>query len=452
MSIICKRCGKDFNYDALLKRHLNNKNICPAIISNISVDVLINEINNRKSTKIIENKKFYICKFCNKHLTTANGKYIHQLNCNKSNNINNTNDNITINFNFENSNNNSVQNNSNNDNSVNVQNNTNYNNNIILDNVDLINSMINKKELSPFIRSFPSYTVGHLYNKNFELFNDTLHKCKDQDLLPSHSHHNQYNLVLKLFKEIILVDDFRTKNMYIDNVNDNIAHIYLDNKFYNIPVDKLLNIIYSHLPTLIQKIKKKIDTYKEMDKDDKDYLNFSCNRFIEFIKSDSDKNYLQTEILNCIYQNKSELLKVINSDEVFDKSNLNNKNIIEINSHDINSIRTSLKLPIKDQNDVESMNVLITDKKYRVNNSIQATDNQTIEEEYKIKVNFDNADTKIFPDNKVCYKASYRDISIWYNQNCSIGCIHKCKNNKLIPINELKSIIDAFIDGNIILN
>jgi hypothetical protein len=55
-------------------------------------------------------------------------------------------------------------------------------------------------------------------------------------------------------------------------------------------------------------------------------------------------------------------------------------------------------------------------------------------------------------DNKVCYKASYRDITIWYNQNCSIGCINKCKNNKLIPINELKSIIDAFIDGNIILN
>ncbi len=443
MDSICKRCGKDFNYDALLKRHLNNKNICPPLITNILNEILIDEINNRKSTKIINNKKYYICKYCNKHLTTATGKSLHQLNCNKSNK-----DNQKAIYNLTNSNNNSITNNT--DNSINIQNNNNNttNNNIILDNVDLINSMINQKELSPYIRSFPSYTIGHLYKDNNLLLNDTLHRCKGEDLLPTHAQHSQYNFVLELFKVILSVNDFRTKNMYIDNITDDIAHIYLDKKFYNISVEKLFKIICSHLPTLVKIIRKKVDTFKEMDKDDKDYLNFSCLRFTEFIKSDNDKTYLITEILNCIYKNKNEILNVINSEE-YDLSKLNNDNIIEINTNETNYIRKSLKLPIKNQDEIESVDLLITDKKYRINNSINTNDTITIEEEHNIKVNFDKAATKIFPDNKICYKASYRDIELWYNQTCMLGCLSKGKNNNLIPINDIKNIIDALYNNKI---
>ena len=50
----CKRCGKSFQYDNLLKRHLNNKHSCSPIISNISIEVLLQELIYKKPTQIIQ--------------------------------------------------------------------------------------------------------------------------------------------------------------------------------------------------------------------------------------------------------------------------------------------------------------------------------------------------------------------------------------------------------------
>ncbi len=228
---VCKRCGKSFQYDNLLKRHLNNKILCGPLFSNISIDVLLQELIYKKPTHIINNKKYYICKYCNKHLTTAAGKSFHQKNCK----MNKDNKNAIYN---------SIINNT--DNSVNIQNNTNNNN-----------------------------------------------------------------------------------------------------------------------------------------------IEFNTN----------ETNYIQ-------------------------------------------------KSPIK--NEIESNDVLITDKKYRINNSMNTNDTITIEEEHNIEVNFDKADIKIFPDNKICYKATYRDVELWYNQTNMLGCLSKGKNNNnLIPIKDIKYMIDSVYDNKI---
>ncbi len=71
-----------------LIRHLKSNNKCQPSLSNIDTDILINEINNKKPTKIIDGKKVFICNYCNKVYQSAKGKSIHTKTCKLNKNSN----------------------------------------------------------------------------------------------------------------------------------------------------------------------------------------------------------------------------------------------------------------------------------------------------------------------------------------------------------------------------
>jgi len=75
--MICKRCGYDCAYKYLLKRHLNRKIPCEPLQNDISVEYLLEEINNDDLT----NKRFK-CIFCAKLFTDPSNKLKHQKICN----------------------------------------------------------------------------------------------------------------------------------------------------------------------------------------------------------------------------------------------------------------------------------------------------------------------------------------------------------------------------------
>jgi len=77
----CKRCGNKFKSISKLERHLNRKNKCIPIISNISIDEFKKELSEMSSTFIRDNKKYYKCKYCKKIYNTASGKCSHQKKC-----------------------------------------------------------------------------------------------------------------------------------------------------------------------------------------------------------------------------------------------------------------------------------------------------------------------------------------------------------------------------------
>ncbi len=85
---LCKRCGKGFEFNYSLIRHLKSNNKCQPSLSNIDTDILINEINNKKPTKIIDGKKIFICNYCNKVYQSAKGKSIHTKTCKLNKNSN----------------------------------------------------------------------------------------------------------------------------------------------------------------------------------------------------------------------------------------------------------------------------------------------------------------------------------------------------------------------------
>jgi len=70
---VCKRCGTSFNYAYLLERHFNRKKICKPVISSLPIEDL--------KTNLLNNKKIYKCKYCNKKYTSSDSKYKHQRKC-----------------------------------------------------------------------------------------------------------------------------------------------------------------------------------------------------------------------------------------------------------------------------------------------------------------------------------------------------------------------------------
>ncbi len=94
-SIKCKRCGKNFNYDHQLLHHLERTYKCPTTLSNIDTQILLDEIKNNKSTKIIDNHKVYCCQNCKKSFNSCSSKSRHLKTCKK----NLTKINLTMNIN-----------------------------------------------------------------------------------------------------------------------------------------------------------------------------------------------------------------------------------------------------------------------------------------------------------------------------------------------------------------
>lgn len=72
MEFQCKRCGFTTKNKGDLKRHLQRKNECPPTLSNVSVQVIFEELTKD------DNEKKYECQDCGKKFTSSQTKYIHR--------------------------------------------------------------------------------------------------------------------------------------------------------------------------------------------------------------------------------------------------------------------------------------------------------------------------------------------------------------------------------------
>ena len=72
----CKRCGYDCEYKYLLRRHFARKIPCNTILEDISINTLIDEIDETN-----KNNKKYKCEFCDKHFADLSNKSKHQKIC-----------------------------------------------------------------------------------------------------------------------------------------------------------------------------------------------------------------------------------------------------------------------------------------------------------------------------------------------------------------------------------
>jgi hypothetical protein len=71
--IDCKRCGCSFTLKNNLKNHINKKTQCDPIISNMSRDDLLDDIDTQKTC--------FICELCDKTFSSKQGKYQHKQKC-----------------------------------------------------------------------------------------------------------------------------------------------------------------------------------------------------------------------------------------------------------------------------------------------------------------------------------------------------------------------------------
>jgi hypothetical protein len=70
----CKRCGSEWEHKYPLVRHLNRKNPCDPVLSDILFSDLLEEVSDKREKK-------YKCKHCLKLFTNKQSKYVHQRNC-----------------------------------------------------------------------------------------------------------------------------------------------------------------------------------------------------------------------------------------------------------------------------------------------------------------------------------------------------------------------------------
>ncbi len=448
----CKRCGYDFDYKYLLLRHLKKEKECYPYKSSIDRNILIIELENNSITKLVNDKIKYKCQYCNKLFSSAQSKCNHLKYCkSKDLLITNTTTNSNNSTNTTNSNNTTTtlsnSNNTTNSNNTLIINNGDTNNNFNFLDVNHLNAQLVHHKLTHKIEPFPTYTIHSLFEKRHNKFKEIIHKSKVGDFDPTTKDHSSYSLVLNMFIEILSAEDLRTKNIYINDVKDDIAYVSLDGQFYKINVEELFIIFYMHLPSVIKKIKKQCDEFNGMNKDDKDYVEFSCNRFIEYVNNKSDMTYFKKEILNCIYNNKLILQDLLTHAQPIDKFNSNNniQQTYRLDDCRINNLRKRFgaKVIDKDMNIIE-YDYKSKDKKYRSKNSIEITNNSN-NKKYDIKIDYDKSKGKHFATGIVCYKCKYNGFDIWYNDIHEVGTMCSIKSDKLLPVKELCEKINYFI-------
>ncbi len=492
----CKRCGFENKYKCRIINHLKSKKPCSTILSNIDRELLINILNQDKATMEIDNKKVFICKYCKKVYKSAEGKSRHSKKCKDkfNNNLNNTindssnnsiniinNDsfNNTINnndssnniINNKDSSNNIINNNdlstnitNNNDQSINtntnIMNNSNNttnnttnnniknlnnnfnNNNININDVNNLNAFLEYHKINLF--SFPTYSIGFLVEKNFKSFLKQINKSRQEDLNPETAFRSNYNFIMNIFKEILLVDDIRTKNLYINELTDNHAYCLIERKFYKISLEDLFNIIFSHMPNIIFYLLKLKDTFNGLDDNDKKYAKDACINF-EYFLENSDKTEFKKIIVDCIYNNKLILQDLLNSAKPQEALNKNNDKTLAINSRIINNLRKKLGIKPIDliKNDILTMKE--KDIKTRFKNSIKIHENNN-DLDNEIYIDYDNTETKHFSDGTICYKTTYRGFDIWFNETHNIGAICSKNDHTLYSKETLEKHIDYMID------
>ncbi len=471
----CRRCGYQPTYKYMLINHLNTNIPCKIIKENIDRNELLNELNKTNKSIIENGIKFYKCLTCDKLFKSTNAKNTHQRKCNYKNilieNIKNAIEEST------NINNTNIINNINNINNVTNINNGNITNNMVINynfnNINEINDYLKDNAIK--LLPFPSYTIGHLLDNNGEIFTETIKKCKKEDKDPVSAYKSSFRLILELFKEILSYDNPRTKNIFMFKKTDNVAYVLLDNLFYSIHIEDLFILIFEHLPGVINKIKKLKDRYNGLDKDDKDYTEFAIQEFFNNFLNKSDKSDFKIEIIDAFYQNKKFLEDFLSNAKRSEKvDEFNHVRTYTVGSKKIDSLRRNRGL-IKQEPDINNefeylkddhlqqlnksfrskRNVVISENVNINNKDTIPTSNDYISEfdmdetsndycpEFKIVIDYDTADTKTFPDEKVAFKTEYKGIYFWYNEQYNIGCICNSKSQKLITKDKLfKKICD----------
>jgi hypothetical protein len=459
----CKRCGYSFEDKNKLIRHLKKKIICNNLLCyNIDIQTYINELVNYSKTIVKDNIKYYVCKYCKKNFKSSTGKCLHQKNCeikhNEVNNLfnNDINDSNIINTQIINndnstnigSNNNGVINNNNNNNIINLNLGNNINNTL----VDDINNFITQHKLNNKMKSFPTYSIGHLFDKNFYLLKYYIDKCKKEDADPKTGHRSKFNLAVELFKDIINVNDYRTKNTFIHEITDNVAYCFLDDKFYSINVDDLFKIFFQHLHLLLKNIIKIKDTFNGMNSDDKDYVEFSYDQFREYIDK-SDKIELKKELINCMYKNKKFLSELINSAKPLDELKQLESRTLQFDSSLVNKVRKNYNLSLKDIDNKDQI-IKIRDKDidYRTTNTVLVTSS----EEDKIEVNYMNTEIRQTATGYNLYKTKFMNLPIWYDPDAEAGYVEFLNTHQIVPKKNLvcfiKSIVNFTHSGDIVLS
>ncbi len=450
--IDCNLCGHKFESNHKLKRHLNKKIPCNSK-TNINIQDYIEQINNKKKHIVVNGIKLYNCIYCNKNLKTISSRSNHQKKCKskflEKNNlftdeqINNISQPSTIINNSQpTSTINNITNNNNNITNNNLINNGILNNGIIINvngNIDQrvleqINSFIVDNKLYKSIKSFPNYSLETLVQEDFSKLKQFINKCKKEDLNPSTGHRSDYNLAIELFKEILNVDDYRTKNTFIQEVTDNVAYCFLDDKFYSINLEDLFQIFFQHLHLLLKRIIKIKDCFDGLNRDDKDYVTSNYNQFRDYIDN-SDKTELKKELVNCMYKNKQFLTEFINSaTPITELSKKIKSKTIQFNSNLVNKLRKKYNLSIKDLDETHEI-IKITDKdiNYRTTNSIKTI----ISDNEEIIVDYDNTIIKNTPDGYKLYKTEFMNNILWYDPDAEVGYIEFFNTHYLLTKEEL---------------
>lgn len=77
----CKRCGVSFSLKHHLKQHLQRKNQCLPILSNVVTNLLMNELYE-------DSNRVHKCNYCDKAFTCTSSKYRHQRSCKEEKGLN----------------------------------------------------------------------------------------------------------------------------------------------------------------------------------------------------------------------------------------------------------------------------------------------------------------------------------------------------------------------------
>ncbi len=448
---ICKRCGKDNKFKSRLIEHLQSKRLCYPSLSDIDRNIIINNLNEDTTVKIVDNLKYYVCKYCKKHYKSASSKCNHQQNCKFKNYMNTTYD---ISNNILNNNYNTTSNNINNsmvNSQVNITTNdySNNNQNIFnLNDVNQVNALLKYHDINSIL-SFPTYSIGCLVENNGKLLKKHIEKSRIEDNNPSTSYKSDYNFVMNILKEILSSSDLRTKNMYINNISDNIAYCMIDNKFYAIELDTLFKIMFNHIPNLILHLIKIKDKFNGVSFKDKKYAKDACVNFTEFLKQDNQTEF-KNMIIECIFNNKKaleELLKSAKPHELLDNNN-NELRTINFNSHETNRLRTKIGARPFNSDITESIHLETKPLKIKFKSSIKSNETNANTLENEIEIDYDNTDNKYFSDGKICYRTKYKGIDIWYNENHNVGVPCSFKKTRLYPKKKLIKLIDFMINVN----
>jgi len=208
MTIICVRCGRDFNYSKCFINHLTKSNKCIEKYIFIPKNVYVNnydKINSIFSSKILEleniKKLQYGCEQCGKLYSTKNYCYIHKnKKCKNKNEIaNNQQLNNSINL----QGNNNIQQ----VNSPNINNNTNNTNNVI-------NILNYGSDISDIIKKLPTGTKKNIIKQPI-------------------------NAIQNMAK-VIYIDTPENRNVYIKDSKDGFGYVYENGNWKPMNLSNLL--------------------------------------------------------------------------------------------------------------------------------------------------------------------------------------------------------------------